>query len=110
MTPGGLLPIPHINKRRGRKKLEPPNREPRRSRRIAGIPADYDEVCPPHLKKRVMRALDMIVGDEREQISQEALADYIQHFKHPLSASHTKALAALFGWDIPEPGAELAEF
>jgi ribosomal protein L13E len=91
------MPIPHINKRR-KKKLEPPSREPHRSHRIAGFPADSAEVCPTHLKKRVMRALDMNVDEEREHISQEVLDDYAQRFKHPLTSSHTKALAALFGW------------
>ena len=56
-----------------------------------------------------MRALDMNVDEEREQISQQVLDDYTQRFKHPLTSSHTKALAALFGWVLPEPVAELVE-
>jgi hypothetical protein len=55
-----------------------------------------------------MRALDLNVEDEREQISQQLLDDYTQRFKHPLTSLHTKALAALFGWALPE--AEFAAY
>jgi hypothetical protein len=108
--PGGILPIPHVNKRR-KKRREPPSREPRRSHRIAGYPATMSEVCPSHLKKQVMCALDMNVNDEREHISQQVLDEYAQCFKQPLPASHTKALVALFGWALPEadPAADLVE-
>ena len=64
-SPGGLLPIPHISKRR-KKRMEPPSMGPRRSRRIAGFPVAPAEVCPPHLKKRVMRALDLNIEDGSE--------------------------------------------
>jgi hypothetical protein len=58
-----------------------------------------------------MRALDMDVVEEREQISQQILDDYARRFKQPLPSSHTKALAALFGWALPEAGyaSELVE-
>lgn len=49
-----------------------------------------------------MRALDLNVDEDREQISQQALDDYVQCFRQPMPASHTKALAALFGWTLPE--------
>lgn len=109
-TPGGILPIPNICKRR-KKKLEPPSMGPRRSCRIAGFPTTPAEVCPLHLKKRVMRALDLNFEEEREQISPQMLEDYAQRFKHPLSSVHTMALAALFGWNLPDaaPGTELVE-
>jgi hypothetical protein len=55
-----------------------------------------------HLKKQVMRALDLNVDEEREHISQQALDEYVHCFKQPLPTSHTKALAALFGWALPE--------
>lgn len=79
-----------------------PSLEPRRSRRIAGFPAVTLEVCPSHLKKRVMRALDMNVDEDREQFCQQTLDEYARHFRQPLPSSHTKALAALFGWAFPE--------
>ena len=44
----------------------------------------------------------MDVEEEREQISQQILDDYARRFKQPLPSSHTKALAALFGWALPE--------
>lgn len=109
-SPGGILPIPHISKRR-KKKLEPPSKGPRRSCRIVGLPATPAEVCPPHLKKRVMRALDLNVEDEREQISPQMLEEYVLRLKHPLTSAHIMALAALFGWNLPDaaPGSNLVE-
>jgi len=102
-TPGGLLPIPHINKRR--KNLRPPQSEaPRRSRRVAGLAPQAPEICPVHLKKRVMRALDLNVGDttqDKEQLSQDLLDEYAKRFSQS-SGSHVKALAALFGLTPPE--------
>jgi hypothetical protein len=49
-----------------------------------------------------MHALDLDVDDEREHISQQVLEEYVQCFKQSLPTSHTKALAALFGWALPE--------
>jgi len=101
-TPGGILPIPHVNKRRKKKTPLPPSEAPRRSRRLAGLGADVNEVCPMHLKKRVMRALDLDVEEEREQLSQQILEDYAQRFQSFLADPHTRALAALFGWTPPD--------
>ena len=102
-TPRGLLPTPHINKRR--KNLRPPQSEaPRRSRRVAGLAPQAPEICPVHLKKRVMRALDLNVGDttqDKEQLSQDLLDEYAKRFSQS-SGSHVKALAALFGLTPPE--------
>jgi len=101
-TQGGILPIPHVNKRRKKKTTLPPSEAPRRSRRLAGLGADVNEVCPMHLKKRVMRALDLDVEEEREQLSQQILEDYAQRFQSFLADPHTRALAALFGWTPPD--------
>jgi hypothetical protein len=59
-----------------------------------------------------MRALDMNVDEERDLLSQQVLDDYAHRFKQPLPASHIKALAALFGWALPEGecAADLVEF
>ena len=100
-TPGGILPIPHVNKRRKKTTLSP-SEAPRRSRRLAGLGADVNVVCPVHLKKRVMRALDLDVNEEREQLNQQILDDYAQRFQSFLADPHTRALAALFGWTPPE--------
>lgn len=53
-------------------------------------------------KKRVMRALDIL--GENEGISQQALEEYSKMFTQSSSLvnSHAQALAALFGWAIPE--------
>jgi hypothetical protein len=48
--------------------------------------------------KKAMKALHIISNGE---ISQEAQREYAALFKHPLSPSQVKALAALFGWSIP---------
>ena len=100
-TPGGILPIPHVNKRR-KKKGMPPSQAPRRSRRLAGLGTDMPEVCPIHLKKQVMRALDLNIEEEREQLSQQILEEYAQRFRMFLAHPHTRALASLFGWTPPE--------
>jgi hypothetical protein len=85
------LPIPHINKRR-RKVLQPPSEAPHRSRRLAGLAAMNPEVCPPHLKKRVTRALDLEVDDEKEHIDENILEEYANSFRQPRASSHTRAL------------------
>jgi len=99
MLPGRILPIPCISKRR-RKRIPPPSDAPRRSRRLAGL--GVPEACPDHLKKQVVRALDFDVEEEREQLSQHILEEYVRRFQQPLSPLHIKALAALFGWLSPD--------
>jgi len=74
----------------------------RRSRRLAGLGVDTAEVCPVHLKKKVMRALDLDVEDEKEVLSQKILEEYAQRFCHGLAHPHSRALAAPFGWTPPE--------
>lgn len=105
-TPGGMLPFPAINKRR--KKTRPsPGVVVRRSRRAAKLPPLGAEECLPHLKKKVMRALDMDVPEEqpeRVQFDQEILEEYARRFRHP-HATQVQAVAALFGL-IPPEGVE----
>jgi len=60
--------------------LLPPSEAPRRSHRIAGMGVERQEVCPPYLKKKVMRALDMDMQLDREQFDQKVLEDYAQGF------------------------------
>lgn len=106
-TPGGMLLFPAINKRR--KKTRPsPCEATRRSRRVAKLPPSCTDECLPHLKKKVMRALDMDVSDgpqERMQFDQEVLDEYARRFRHP-HATQVKALAALFGLTPPSAGVE----
>jgi len=47
-----------------------------------------------------MRALNII--EENEGIGQESLDEYSNLFGQCLPDSHVQALAALFGWAIPE--------
>ena len=45
----------------------------------------------------------MDIGDADEAFSDKALEKYGRLFNSPLSESHIKALAALFGWSVPVP-------
>lgn len=108
-TPGGLLPFPTINKRR-KKSQYPSSEAPRRSSRVAKIKeakaakAAQSEVCPPHLLKNVMRALDMDVPEglpDRMQLDQSIIDEYARRFRQPHSGQ-VSALAALFGLIPPE--------
>lgn len=57
-------------------------------------------------KKKVMRALGIL--GENEGISQQALDEYSKMFTGTSSSlvySHSQALAALFGWAVPEEDA-----
>jgi mannosylglycoprotein endo-beta-mannosidase len=49
-----------------------------------------------------MRAIEIDLEEEREQLGQHNLEEYAQRFQQPLSALHIKALAALFGWLPPD--------
>jgi hypothetical protein len=51
-------------------------------------------------KKQAMMALNII--EDNEGFSRQALGDYTKLLKHTLSHSHVQALAALFGWSIPD--------
>lgn len=48
----------------------------------------------------LMRRLEIFY--EREELSQKALEEYSRLFRKPLSQTHIVALAALFGWDVPD--------
>jgi len=51
-------------------------------------------------RKTVIRSLDIAM--EQEHIDQRVLNDYAKLFSNLLSMSHVQALAALFGWNVPE--------
>jgi hypothetical protein len=96
---GGLLPVPTINKRRG--KTLPLGDTPRRSRRLAGAKTEFGlNDLEKRTKKRTMRTLELM--EEHEGIDQQAMDDYAKLFKQPLPDSHLQALAALFNWSLPE--------
>lgn len=63
--------------------MPPPSEVPCHSSRIAGMGVESHEACPAHLKKMVMRALDMDVQLDREQLDQKILEDYAFDFVNP---------------------------
>ena len=50
--------------------------------------------------RKIMRAVGIITNNNG--MDQRALDEYANLLKTPLSGSHIKALAALFGWQPPE--------
>lgn len=87
-------------KQKRRTKTVPQGQTPRRSRRIAGAPAEFQPgEMERRSKKRVMRSL-VIVGAQ-DAIDQQAQDEYARLFLQPLSDKHIQALAALFKWNIP---------
>jgi hypothetical protein len=97
-TDGVLARPPTIQKRRV--KAPPPTSAPRRSRRTAGLGAEFAGCPDIGARKTVIRSLDLAI--EREHVDQRILNDYAKLFGRSLSASHVQALAALFGWAVPE--------
>jgi hypothetical protein len=96
---GTLLPVPKIDKQR--KKNPPPGSPPRRSRRIAGLGAEPSPPAQSRVKKMIMcTALGM--EDHQDVLWQQQLQEYAKLFRQPLPDSHICALAALFGWVVPE--------
>ena len=94
-----ILPTPCARGPRTRRRT--PAAPPRRSRRIAGVDPELPAGdATTRNKRKVMRALNII--EENEGIGQESLDEYSKLFGHCLPDSHVQALAALFGWAIPE--------
>ena len=91
----GLLPPP-VPLRRGCKQL-PPDFIPRRSSRLARQRTPND--ATRQIQFELLRTMD--IGDADEAFSDKALEKYGRLFNSPLSESHIKALAALFGWSVP---------
>ena len=89
---------PPVQKRRP--KAPPPISAPRRSRRKAGLHAEFAGIPDSTgARKTVIRSLDIAL--DQEHVDQKVLNDYAKLFGHPLSESHIQALAALFGWTVP---------
>ncbi|GJN23594.1 hypothetical protein PR202_gb11258 [Eleusine coracana subsp. coracana] len=70
----------------------------RRSRRIANSAGPNHAVQKAQMV--LMRKLGLAI--EENGLSQEARDAYAKLFEHPLSPSHLAALAALFGWAVPD--------
>jgi hypothetical protein len=73
----------------------------RRSHRIAGMGAKIGKQdLPSRATKKVMKALK-VVG-ELEEIDQQTRKDYEKIFSERLPLNHIEALAAFFGWKVPD--------
>jgi hypothetical protein len=88
-----LFPTPLIAKR---KKLMPSNFKPQRSRRVAKFPPELGSESAA----KVCRFLGFC--DEQENISFQDARKYASLFDAALSSDHIAALAALFGWEVPQ--------
>lgn len=71
----------------------PPDFTPRRSIRLARAPAEAAKM----IQQDLFDALGIKAVSKHE-----ASEEYGRLFQKPLSASHLEALAALFGWHLPE--------
>ena len=76
---------PPVQKRRP--KAPPPISAPRRSRRKAGLHAEFAGIPDSTgARKTVIRSLDIAL--DQEHVDQKVLNDYAKLFGHPLSESH----------------------
>jgi hypothetical protein len=93
-APANPTPKPIISKRSTVVSL-------RRSRRIAGMGAEIGKQdLSSRATKKVMKALK-VVG-ELEEIDQQTRKDYEKIFSERLPLNHIEALAAFFGWKVPD--------
>jgi hypothetical protein len=94
----GLLPRPPHRRTKNRKKTLPSDFRPRRSRRVAKFPPELGS----NAAAQVCRHLGFC--DDMENISLEDACNYAKLFDSGLSSAHVAALAALFGWEVPQVG------
>lgn len=95
---GVMMPPPPAPKRR--KKTLPSDFKPRRSRQVARLSPESNTLAAT----AVCRQLGFTEGGNK--VSAESLEQYSKVFEQPLSQSHLRALAALFGFEAP-PDAEV---
>lgn len=93
-----LLPCPCIQKRRT--KQLPSDFVPRWSSGIAKRGNKTLDIASRQIQADLGRRLGISV--DSEAFSQEALDEYGRLFAKPLYQSHIPALAALFGWSVPD--------
>lgn len=79
----------------------PPIAAPRQSRRIAGVGVEMvsQDLCLRSTKKKAMRALKVIGVSEVLALRLERIT---QKFYGALPFANVEALAALFGWSVPD--------
>jgi hypothetical protein len=93
-----ILVVPSIVKRCTKANSAGPT--PRRSRRLAGVQAEFNmSELERRSRKKAMRALGIIT--ERDGVSEQAQEDYANVFKQCITEMQVEALAALFNWAIP---------
>lgn len=102
--PSILGPRPSVSAPARRKKPLPPNFTPRRSARLCKA-AGARKMGPVQRAQTVLLR-QMGVIQKEEQVSDEALDEYIKLFDKPLAPHHVKAVIALFApgeVDFDEP-------
>jgi hypothetical protein len=98
--PSKLLPAPPVILKK-KDNLMPSRSVPRRSRRVAGVGVEFNASdLNKRATKKIMKAVGIIA--DNVGIDQRAQEDYADLFKTSLSDIHVKALAALFGWQLPD--------
>ena len=93
-----ILARPATQKRR--RKQTPKDFIPRRSNRLKKDGRGAPSTAVRKIRVDIARTLG--IWADQEGLAQEALDEYGRLFSKPLSQDHVAALAALFGWAIPE--------
>jgi hypothetical protein len=93
-----ILARPATQKRR--RKQTPKDFIPRRSNRLKKDGRGAPSTAVRKIRVDIARTLGILA--DQEGLAQEALDEYGRLFSKPLSQDHVAALAALFGWAIPE--------
>jgi hypothetical protein len=98
--PSKLLPAPPVILKK-KDNILPPRSVPRRSCRVAGVGVEFNASdLDRRATKKIMKAVGIIA--DNVGIDQRAQEEYADLFKTSLSDTHVKALAALFGWQLPD--------
>jgi hypothetical protein len=98
--PSKLLPAPLVILKK-KDNILSPRSVPRRSRRVAGVGVEFNASdLDRRTTKKIMKAVGIIA--DNVGIDQRAQEEYADLFKTSLSNTHVKALAALFGWQLPD--------
>jgi hypothetical protein len=93
-----ILARPATQKRR--RKQTPKDFIPRRSNRLKKDGRGAPSTAVRKIRVDIARTLG--IWADQEGLAQEALDEYGRLFSKPLTQDHVAALAALFGWAIPE--------
>jgi hypothetical protein len=98
--PSKLLPAPPVILKK-KDNILPSRSVPRRSRSVVGVGVEFNASdLDRRATKKIMKAVGIIA--DNVGIDQRAQEEYVDLFKTSLSNNHVKALAALFGWQLPD--------